>query len=399
MTATNGSVFWSPRRAEQARNWLLVYVIVLLAFGLLMVFSVGYVQGLSQGGGARFSLAFSQLCYMLLGGLVLGVVNVFPQSALRRMSLPLLVISLGLLFLVWMPGLGKEVRGGTRWIALGPLNLQPSEIAKISLILWLSNVFSRRTSRPTGKIRFRVPFVVTCVFCFLVLIEPHIGNACLMGVSAMLVMCFAGVKWQKLLAGTAIAITMGTLAIGASWIARPDSWGKKWEDKFKRIDKFYGNGGVEANRYEDGYQSFQALLAVSSGGLTGKGIGASRAKFNYLPDGHTDFIYAILGEELGFFISLLVLLCFLGLMAKGFSLGLQSKDQFGGLLLCGLSTLLGIQALINIGMATAWMPPIGVPLPFVSYGGSSLIASMWAIGLMLRASRFELESSTNGGRV
>lgn len=394
MTSANGSVPLRANREEQARNWLLVYVIVLLGFGLLMVFSVGYVQGLSEGGGARFSLALAQLCYMLLGGLVLGVTCSLPRAVLKRMSLPLLVFSFGLLCLVWLPGVGKEVRGGTRWVALGPLNLQPSEIAKIALILWLSAVMSGRDPAGTGRLRTRVPFVVICVFTGLVLVEPHLGNAGLMAVSGMAVMYFAGVRWQKLLAGVAIGMALGGLMIGGSWAAHPDTWGKKWEEKWSRVEHFYGNGGVEAHRYGEGYQSFQSMLAISSGGWTGKGIGASRAKFNYLPDGHTDFIYAILGEELGFWASLLILLCFVGLTAKGLSLGIQAKDRFGGLLLCGLSVLLGVQALVNIAMAAVWLPAVGVPLPFVSYGGSSLLASMWAIGLMLRASRFEPE----GGR-
>jgi len=398
VTAGNAPVALNPEREEQARNWLLLCLIILLAFGLVIVFSAGYVRGLFQGGGARFGLAFAQLCYMLLGGVALLITYSLPRRILRRMSLPLLVVSLLLLCLVWVPGVGREVRGGTRWIALGPLTLQPSELAKIALILWLSNVLSVRTANGRSRLHAGVPFAVIFLFSGLVLIQPHLGSAVMITASGVAVMYLAGVRLSKLLAGCLIALTLGALAVGGTWLARPDTWGKKWEAKWERIASFYSEGGVEADRYGGGYQSFQSMLAIASGGWAGKGIGASRAKFNYLPDGHTDFIYAILGEELGFWACLLVLVCFLGLMAKGFSLGQQAKDRFAGLLICGLSVSLGLQALVNIGMATAWLPAIGLPLPFVSYGGSSLLVSLAAIGLMLGASHFEPEGERNWRR-
>ena len=389
MTTANGSFSSATERQEQARNWLLAYVVILLGFGLLMVFSVGYVQGLSEGGSARFSLALSQLCYMLLGGLALVTAYSLPRGVLRRMSLPLLIVSLILLCLVWAPGMGKEVRGGSRWIGVGPLNLQASEFAKIALVLWLSAFFSGGSGRSRREVRVAVPLTVIILFSGLVLAEPHIGNAGIMALSGFAVMYFAGVRWRKLLGGALIGLMLCVVAIGGSWAVDPGGWGKKWQDKWERLEHFYSKGGVEANRYGEGYQSFQSLLAISSGGLPGKGVGGSRTKFNYLPDGHTDFIYAILGEELGFAACLLVLLCFLGLIGKSFSLGLQMRDRFGALLLCGLSVTLGVQALINMAMVMAWLPAIGLPLPFVSYGGSSLLASMSAVGLMLRASHFK----------
>ena len=282
-------------------------------------------------------------------------------------------LALAALALCYVPHIGMRINGSRRWVGYGPITFQPSELAKIATIFFLATWFARR-EKPDGNLfsEFILPLAIISVPAALVLGEVDLGTTALIGATAFVVMFVAGTNplW---LGGLAFA-GLGGLLIVATQIS----------ERMGRLSAF-----LHPQNYKDdaGLQQMQALIAWGSGGMDGLGLGNGRQKMLYLPYAHTDFIFPIIGEELGLRFSLLVVLLFIVIIVCGIMIALHARDRFGLLLGCGIVSLLALQAAVNIGVTTSLLPNKGLPLPFISYGGSNLVACMFGIGLLLNIYR------------
>ncbi|HEV3148836.1 MAG TPA: putative lipid II flippase FtsW [Chthoniobacterales bacterium] len=277
------------------------------------------------------------------------------------------------LALCFVPHLGMRINGSRRWVGLGPLGFQPSEIAKIAAVFFLAAWFSRYEKATGSLLRgFALPLAIVTLLLALILTEVDLGTTVLLGATAFVVMFVAGVN-PMLLSIVALAGVGGVLFLAT-----------QISERMGRLAAF-----VDPQRFKQdaGLQQMQALIAWGSGGMEGLGLGNGRQKMLYLPYAHTDFIFPIIGEELGLRVSLLVVLLFVVIIVCGMMIALHAKDRFGLLLGCGVVSLLALQAAVNIGVTTSLLPNKGLPLPFISYGGSNLAASLFGIGLLLNIYR------------
>jgi len=277
------------------------------------------------------------------------------------------------LSLCYFPHIGMRLNGSRRWIGLGPVTFQPSELAKLATIVFLAAWFARREDAGRNVLLGLIlPLAIISIPAGLVLGEVDLGTTALMGTTAFVVMFVAGAN--PLWLGTIAFAGLGTLLIIASQIS----------ERMGRLAAF-----LHPQNYKEdaGLQQLQALIAWGSGGMEGLGLGNGRQKMLYLPYAHTDFIFPIIGEELGLRFSLLVIFLFLIIIVCGIMIALHAKDRFGLLLGCGVVSLLTLQAAVNIGVTTSLLPNKGLPLPFISYGGSNLVACMFGVGLLLNIYR------------
>jgi cell division protein FtsW len=277
------------------------------------------------------------------------------------------------LALCFVPHLGMRINGSRRWVGLGPLGFQPSEIAKIAAVFFLAAWFSRYESATSSLLRgFALPLAIVTLLLALILTEVDLGTTVLLGATAFVVMFVAGVN-PMLLSIVALAGVGGVLFLAT-----------QMSERMGRLAAF---ADPQRFKQDAGLQQMQALIAWGSGGMEGLGLGNGRQKMLYLPYAHTDFIFPIIGEELGLRVSLLVVLLFVVIIVCGMMIALHAKDRFGLLLGCGVVSLLALQAAVNIGVTTSLLPNKGLPLPFISYGGSNLAASLFGIGLLLNIYR------------
>ena len=282
-------------------------------------------------------------------------------------------MALGALALCYIPHIGMRINGSRRWIGYGPITFQPSELAKIAAIFFLATWFARR-EKPDGNVLsgFIIPLGIICVPAALVLGEVDLGTTALIAATAFVVMFIAGTNplW---LGGLAVAVLSGLILVAT-----------QISERMGRLSAF-----LHPQNYKDdaGLQQMQALIAWGSGGMDGLGLGNGRQKMLYLPYAHTDFIFPIIGEELGLRFSLLVVFLFVVIIVCGIMIALHARDRFGLLLGCGIVSLLALQAAVNIGVTTSLLPNKGLPLPFISYGGSNLAACMFGIGLLVNIYR------------
>jgi len=282
-------------------------------------------------------------------------------------------VALAALALCYIPHIGMRINGSRRWVGYGPITFQPSELAKIATIFFLAAWFAW-SEKPDGNLLsgFIIPLAIISVPAALVLGEVDLGTTALIGTTAFVVMFIAGTNplW---LGGLAVA-GLGGLLIVATQIS----------ERMGRLSAF-----LHPQNYKDdaGLQQMQALIAWGSGGMDGLGLGNGRQKMLYLPYAHTDFIFPIIGEELGLRFSLLVVFLFVVIIVCGIMIALHARDRFGLLLGCGIVSLLALQAAVNIGVTTSLLPNKGLPLPFISYGGSNLVACMFGIGVLVNIYR------------
>jgi len=291
----------------------------------------------------------------------------------RRLALPGLALSGVLLALVLVPGVGITVNGASRWLGYGPFSLQPSELAKLTVLLFAADLLARRAAWMDDTRLTMVPVaVVLGAAALLLMLQPNLGTTLIMG-AIVLSLLFV--------AGTPLAPLSGLAAVGAAMAAALALWAPY---RRARVLAFLDPWADYENT---GYQNIQSLVGIASGGITGIGLGESRAKWGSLPYAHTDFIFAIIGEEFGLVGALFVVSLFVGLCILGSRAALLAPDRFGMLLAAGISVWFGVQAFVNIGAVIGILPITGVPLPFVSYGGSSLLFSMVGAGLLLNVAR------------
>jgi cell division protein FtsW len=354
---------------------LLVITLLLLTVGVVMLFSTSAAYARERYGDAHYLLK-RQLIWMTLAGAACVMAASVPYPRLRQLATPALAAALVLLVAVLIPGIGAKIGGSRRWIPLPGLQVQPSEFAKLALVLWLAHWLAREKRRLDRFGRgFAVPVGVIGLTLALILAEPDFGCTALLGAVALAMLFVAGVR-LRYLAPTVLAGAGGFVLL---MLQNPE--------RSRRLLAFMD---LEKYKQGAGYQVWQAMLAFGSGGVSGLGLGNGRQKMFYLPEAHTDFIFPIMGEELGLIGSLAVLAAFAALVACGLRISLKAADPFGQYLGLGVVMLIALQALINIGVVTAWLPTKGLPLPFVSYGGSNLMVNMLCVGLLFSIHRHGL---------
>ena len=351
---------------------LLATIIVLNLVGLVMVLSSSSVEALANYGSSWLFFK-RQLTWTVLGLAGMAVTSRIDYRVLRRYVGPLLVISAGLLFLVLVPGVGVNVNGSTRWLGYGALRFQPSELAKLALLLYCADLLTRRAAN-VGDWRavLRPVGLMFCFFGGLVMLQPDMGTTIVMAILTGTVLFVGGVRMRHM------AAVLGAGAGAGALLAIVEPYRRARLMSF--VDPF--------DHYkEGGYQVAQSLIALGSGSWTGVGLGAGRAKWMFLPNAHTDFIFAIIGEELGLVGCALVLMLFGALAVLGVRTTLRAPDRFGQLLAAGITGWIVGQAIINVGAVTGALPVTGVPLPFISFGGSALLFTMCATGVLLNVAR------------
>lgn len=350
---------------------IMVCALTLLALGLTTVLNSSTVMAQAQYHDPYFFIK-RQAFYAALGIGVLFLGRAINYRIYQRLAYPFLIITLICLILVFIPGIGAKVRGAARWLKLGPLTLQPSEFAKLATALFLAYSLTKKQEKMKFfSIGFLPHMLVAGLFIVLVGLEPDFGTAITIAAIVFTMLFVGGTRL------THIFLSLGAgLGLAVIMVLRDP---KKLGRVFSYLDPWkYGQ--------DVGYQLKQSLLAIGSGGLFGLGPGQSRAKLFYLPDAHTDFILSILSEELGLIGFLVVLTLFAILVYRGLLLSFRAPDAFGSYLALGLTLLIGLPAVINMGVVSGIFPTKGLSLPFLSYGGSSLLANLLAVGILLNIS-------------
>ncbi|MGM0414177.1 MAG: putative lipid II flippase FtsW [Bacillota bacterium] len=351
---------------------LFIITLILILVGLIMILSASGVKAYSQYGDAHFFFK-RQLIFAITGLILMYITSLVDYKIYYKNSKKLLFLSFTLLILVLIPGIGKTAGGATRWISLGFFDFQPSEAVKLALIIYISSFISRKKTDIENFEKGILPVVIVIsLITILIMQQPDMGTAVNIIGFSFIILIVGGMKLKHL----ALLSIPGLLAM--TYYITSASY------RLNRVKTFLDPWGDPKGT---GYHIIQSLLALGSGGLTGVGPGNSRQKFLYLPEPGTDFIFAILGEEFGLIGVLFVIILFGGFAYRGILIALNSKDLFGTLLAVGLTFMIMIQFLINIGAVTSLLPVTGITLPFISYGGTSLIISLFSVGVLLNISR------------
>ncbi|HZT65787.1 MAG TPA: putative lipid II flippase FtsW [Acidimicrobiales bacterium] len=357
-----------PERRPPGFVLLLCLSLALVVIGLVMVLSASSVEALAQYG-SSWVFFEKQLMWVAVGAAVMAATIRVDYHRWRALAVPGLVVTFLLLFAVLVPHIGVTVGGSSRWLGFGSLRVQPSELAKLGLVIYLADVVSRRMDRTgeAGSVLKPVMIVFGLVVA-LVMKQPDMGTALVISAIVFGVLFASGVR----------GATMAKLGLGAAGAAFLLGMAEPYRKA--RLLSFMHPW---ADRTTSGYQVVQSLVGLGSGGLAGVGLGASRAKWGFLPNAHTDFIFAIIGEELGLLGSVLVVSLFVGFALLGVRAASRAPDRFGSILATGVTIWIVAQAVLNIGAVIGVLPVTGVPLPLISFGGSSLVIIMGAIGILL----------------
>lgn len=356
-----------PRRIDP----LIVGITLALSLGgLVMVFSASGVMAESKFTNSTYYLQ-RQIIWMVLGCTVLLVGSWIDYSRWKRW-VPIIVLGC-LAALLLVLGVGPQINGARRWLTFGYFSIQPTEMAKLAVVLYLAAFLSNPHRRVTDWQRgFLPPAGIVGLICGLIVIEPDLGSTVVIGLVFIAMMFLAGARVRHL-AYLGLPMVAGLFVL--IWMSP-----ERWERMTTFLSPFEDRKGA-------GYQLVQSILALENGGLFGVGLGQGKQKLLYLPEGHTDFVLALVGEELGLFGTAGLMALFAILVVKGFRVAALAPDLFGRYLALGITLLLGIQALINAGVVSGILPTKGLTLPLVSYGGSSLLATMLAIGILLSIAR------------
>lgn len=349
---------------------IVVLILLLLCTGIVMIYSASGIYAYEKFGDSSFFLK-RHLIYLSFGVIMAFIVMYFDYRRLRRYSRPLIIFTI--LLLICLFPFGKEIGGVKRWFKFGLLSFQPSEFAKLALVIYLADFLSRRQSRLADFRRgFLPPAIVTGLIALLILAQPDFGCALTILLLGSILFCTAGIQLRYILSTFLLSIPIISLAV----ITAPYRW--------RRIVAFINPW---ADPQGSGFQLIQSYLALGSGGIFGVGLGKSQQKLLYLPAAQTDFIFSIIGEELGLIGTGVVVILFLLFMWQGLKVAYTSDDLFGRFLALGIVSIITIQVIINIGVSTGSIPTKGLPLPFISYGGTSLVFNLIGVGLLLNISR------------
>lgn len=382
----------NPPRRGTPDFLLLILTFVLALFGLLMVYSASSMTSSYYHEGNSFYFFKRHAIAMALGFVAMLIGMNLRYTALRKWVAPFFLVVLFLLLLVPFFGNGKETTGASSWFAIGPFNLQPSELAKLSIILYLANLINKKGEKfREFKTGLLPALFIIGVVAFLIMLQPDFGSCAVLvgGCIVVLIVGGANLKHLALLGGA--ASLFGVLVLGLAILVSGGLEGYRI-DRFKVfLDPWIDPLGI-------GFQIIQSLFAFGHGGLTGAGFGQSIQKLHYLPEAHNDFIFAIIGEELGFIGTSIFLLVYLLFLWRGIIVALRSTDTFGMITGIGIVSMIGIQTLINIGGVTNSIPMTGVTLPFISYGGSSILATLASMGILLGISREQNRPASNAAK-
>jgi len=352
------------------------YVLILsmvssLAIGIVMLSSTGAFASDSRGD--MFYFIKRQSMWLVIGGAALVGASLLDYRLYARYWPWVYGLAVVLLVLCFVPPIGMKINGAWRWINLGFASFQPSELGKVAVIFFLAWWYQRHEERSSEFLHgFALPLAIAGVVMGLIVIEVDLGATALIGATTLAVMFVAGTGLRWLLPLLGIGLAGLVLAI------------TQIPERMARILAFLD---PEKHRLAEGLQQWQAMLAFGAGGVEGLGLGSGRQKMLYLPYAHTDFIFPMIGEELGLRFTLLIVFCFLLILLSGVLIAMNSRDRFGMLLGFGITFIITLQAAINIGVTTSLLPNKGMPLPFISYGGSNLAVSMALIGILLNIHR------------
>ncbi|MDQ6630339.1 MAG: putative lipid II flippase FtsW [Verrucomicrobiota bacterium] len=357
-------------------------VAALLALGMTMLYSASMLDPVRASRSLEASQVGAQFLKMQLIWCGLGLIGCIMAAnldygRLKKFSWPLLILSIVLLALVLLPQVGIKINGAKRWLGFGHFRFQPSEFAKIALLIFLA-YYGEKFRRQMGKFKkgLLIPGLIICIVLILIFLEPDVGNTMLLALVSSFLLLIAGLRLRYFLP----PVLLGALALGFFISQDP-----------MRSARIYSWLHLEETKLAKGHQAYQAMIALGNGGWTGLGLGNGRQKLGFIPEHHTDFIFSIIGEELGLIATLGVVFTFVVMVICGFFIASRARDPFGLLLGSGITLMIGIQAFINIGVVTGVLPNKGMPLPFISYGGSNLLMLLCAVGIMLNIARHSVE--------
>lgn len=362
------------KQDKKAPDFILFYtVLILLGIGLVMVFSSSYIISLEARGDPYFYLR-RQTFWILLGLGGMFVLSNFDYWKWKKLTPVLLLLNFILLVAVFIPGIGVEVHGARRWIGFGGFGVQPAEFTKLVMVIFSAAFLSRRGIKMKNfwSSSF-IPLAFLGVSFLLILLQPDLGTALAIAMIVMVIIFAAGIPWKHLfyLLSVSLLVAIYLMFNEEYRMERLLSFLDPWKDPL-----------------DTGYHIIQSLYALGSGGLLGVGLGRSRQKLYYLPEPQNDFIFAIIGEELGFVGTATVVILFFILLWRGFKIAFMAPDVFGSLLAAGITAMIGLQVFINIGVVTGSMPITGINLPLISAGGSSIFFTLCGIGILLNISKY-----------
>ena len=357
---------------RQIRINLFLVTAILLAIGTVMIYSSSSAFAYELYGSSAYFLK-RHLLFMLVGLIAAVALMSFDYGKLKNFTKPFLLFSILLLIAVFIPGIGRAAGGARRWISLGPISFQPSEIAKMALVFYAADVLARKQSEIKDFLYGLLPLMMALGACMvLILLEPDLGTAIALACLIIIMAFIAGVDIKQLLSMTipGLIAIIGLIAMKPYRIKRIMAFWNPWNDP-----------------RGSGFQIIQSMIAMGTGGLFGVGLAHSKQKLFYLPEAHTDFIFSIIGEELGLVGTLGTVLLFAIFIWLGFRIAYSARDLFGQFLAFGLVTMLALQVIINIAAVTGSIPTKGMPLPFISSGGTSLVYSLASVGLLLNIAK------------
>lgn len=350
---------------------------LLLTIGLIMVFSSSSVYAYEQHDGDSYAIVKRQLMWVSLGVPCAWVASRLPYGVIRQISWLGIIVATVLLALT--ARFGTTVNGNTNWLALGPVQIQPSEIAKLAIVLWAAHVYAQKDRRLGSLHQIMVPVVpVILGITLLVIVGGDLGTALVLFAILLAMLWVVGAPARL------FVFSVTVIGVVAIWLASTS------DERLERLTNFVD---PFKDYHDAGWQPAHGLYALSTGGVFGQGIGASQQKWGDLPEAHTDFIFAVLGEELGLVGTLLVVVLFLTIAFAATRVAMATKNPFVRYLTFGIVVWLLGQMIINVGMVLALLPVIGIPLPLISYGGSALLPSLVALGLLVGAARREPEAA------
>ncbi len=351
--------------------YALIPVLLLLCIGIIMVLSASSPVSVSGENRDIYRYFKKQLVWVALGLGAMYLTSHYNYRKFRKLVIPTAVASVVLLLAVF--GF-KEINGAHSWIIIGGYQFQPSEFVKLGVILILSHIMSTKgTKMHSFQEGLIPPLLVIAVVCVLVVLEPDLGTAMVIAITSFIMLFVGGARYRHLAALAVAGISLAVVAILAADY---------------RLDRIFAFLHPEKAPRGIGWQIIQSLYAIGSGGLMGVGLGRSMQKFKWIPEQHTDFIFSIVSEELGFIGAVFIIFLFIFFGARGYLIARNSRDDFGSLFACGITTMILVEAIINIAVVTGSMPVTGITLPFISYGGSSLVFKLAGVGILLNISRY-----------
>ncbi len=353
---------------DKSARGIIIPVLTLTLIGVLMVYSSTALISTRQYGNG-FHYLWNHLFTVVIGIMAMFTISRFDHQRLGHLSIFLLFISFILLLLVFVPGMGLSVNGARRWIRLWPTTFQPSEFVKISMVIFLASYMSKNMYR-MKELRYGIliPVGIMVAFQSVIILQPDFGGMMNIGILTLCLLFLGGARLTYLAAVVLLSLPVIYILIASS----PYRW--------KRVMAFIDPW---QDPFGSGFQLVQSFIAFGRGNILGVGIGRSKQKLFFLPEAHTDFIFSLIGEELGLIGVLVVIGLFIWLITKGIEIAKRTDDSFGYYLAMGLTMMIGIQVLINFAVATGLMPTKGLPLPFISYGGSALLINMIAMGILM----------------